>query len=427
MKSYKEHLLSTKSFGENTSKTLQKPVYKTSAIFPVIESEALHTKILFMGYWLLKRNIPQLGFLISLRSEDGKLILRKNSSIDSAKAFEVSIKDLINELDYNIESFIGSIELEIFSIIDLVFPYPAFVIDYYNKMGAGLVHTTGRIYNDIEDLQANESIKVDEAGFDILPSKEYEPFFAFVNGHINSKNTDITIELIKESGEIFSKDINLGEVSPLQTVFFKLKNFLDVDAFLQDEIGTAKIKHNLTGFFPRFIAGNFSRVDNAVSITHTYYDNSENKNSSDYFENENPKILLDSSIFVPLFLEDNWYTQVKLYPIYTPSNHSINLKFFDEKREIYWYPSVVNMGPKGIIFPEGNVEYWVWKYAEVVEVPKEEQKNYPVLDKDGEFYTEKLDVENAQTFGQYEFLEACKCMGIVGNNLTSKGMERPIA
>jgi hypothetical protein len=30
-------------------------------------------------------------------------------------------------------------------------------------------------------------------------------------------------------------------------------------------------------------------------------------------------------------------------------------------------------------------------------------------------------------FGQYEFLEACKCMGIVGNNLTSKGMERPIA
>ena len=335
MKSYKEHLLSSKSFGENISKTFQKPVYKTSAIFPVIESDALHTKILFMGYWLVKRNISQLGFLISLRSEDGKLILRKNSSIDSAKAFEVSIKDLINELDYNIESFIGSIELEIFSTVDLVFPYPAVVIDYYNKMGAGLVHTTGRIYNDIEDLQANESIKVDEAGFDILPSKEYEPFFAFVNGHINSKNTDITIELIKESGEIFSKDINLGEVSPLQTVFFKLKNFLDVDAFLQGEIGTAKIKHNLTGFFPRFIAGNFSRVDNAVSITHTYYDNSENKNSSDYFENENPKILLDSSIFVPLFLEDNWYTQVKLYPIYTPSNHSINLKFFDEKGNLH--------------------------------------------------------------------------------------------
>jgi hypothetical protein len=88
------------------------------------------------------------------------------------------------------------------------------------------------------------------------------------------------------------------------------------------------------------------------------------------------------------------------------------LKFFDDERGIYWYPSVVNMGPKGIIFPEGNVEHWVWKYAEVVEVPKEEQKQYPIPDKEGEFYTEKLDIDNATTYGQYEFLEACKTMGI---------------
>ena len=27
-------------------------------------------------------------------------------------------------------------------------------------------------------------------------------------------------------------------------------------------------------------------------------------------------------------------------------------------------------------------------------------------------YTEKLDIDNAKTFGQYEFLDACKEMGI---------------
>jgi len=88
------------------------------------------------------------------------------------------------------------------------------------------------------------------------------------------------------------------------------------------------------------------------------------------------------------------------------------LKSFDEERQIWWYPSVLNMGPKGIIFPEGNSGNWVWKYAEVVEVPKEEQKQYPIPGKDGEFYTEKLDVENAKSYGQYEFLQACKDMGI---------------
>ena len=89
------------------------------------------------------------------------------------------------------------------------------------------------------------------------------------------------------------------------------------------------------------------------------------------------------------------------------------LKTFDEERQIWWYPSILNMGPKGIIFPEGNIENWVWKYAEVIEVPKEEQKNYPIPDKEGEFYTEKLDVENAKSYGQYEFLQACKDMGII--------------
>ena len=95
------------------------------------------------------------------------------------------------------------------------------------------------------------------------------------------------------------------------------------------------------------------------------------------------------------------------------------LKSFDEERQIWWYPSVLNMGPKGIIFPEGNSGNWVWKYAEVVEVPKEEQKQYPIPGKDGEFYTEKLDVENAKSYGQYEFLQACKDMGITmeGSNV----------
>jgi len=112
------------------------------------------------------------------------------------------------------------------------------------------------------------------------------------------------------------------------------------------------------------------------------------------------------------FMSNSHYTEGNLDKVENTSQLVNDLKFFDEERKIYWYPSIVNMGPKGIIFPEGNVDQWDWKYAEVVEIPKEEQEQYPIPDKDGEFYTEKLDVENAQTFGQYDFLEACKKMGI---------------
>ena len=43
---------------------------------------------------------------------------------------------------------------------------------------------------------------------------------------------------------------------------------------------------------------------------------------------------------------------------------------------------------------------------------KKNKRTIPYLGKDGEYYTERLDVDNVE-FGQYEFLEACKSMGIV--------------
>ena len=127
------------------------------------------------------------------------------------------------------------------------------------------------------------------------------------------------------------------------------------------------------------------------------------------------------------FMSSSYYTKDGVNKIENTSKLVEELKFLDEEREIYWYPSVVNMGKLGIIYPEGSVESWGWRFASVVQVEPDEIESYPILNEEGKFYTEKLDVENAMEFGQYEFLEACKCMGIVGNNLTSKGMERPIA
>ena len=64
------------------------------------------------------------------------------------------------------------------------------------------------------------------------------------------------------------------------------------------------------------------------------------------------------------------------------------------------------MGPKGIIFPEGSTKLWTWKYAKVVEIPEEERANYNNYDK-------RLDVENAQVYGKFEFFKACQDMGII--------------
>ena len=82
-----------------------------------------------------------------------------------------------------------------------------------------------------------------------------------------------------------------------------------------------------------------------------------------------------------------------------------DLQFKDIKRNIVWFPAVINMGERGLIFPEGTPDNFVWKYAQVVDVPEEERPKYNNYDR-------RLDVENAESFGQKGFLEACKTMGI---------------
>ena len=57
------------------------------------------------------------------------------------------------------------------------------------------------------------------------------------------------------------------------------------------------------------------------------------------------------------------------------------------------------------ISKEKTEEKYSSLYAEVIDIPKSMRKKYIGYDK-------RLDVENAKVYGQYEFLKACKDMGI---------------
>ena len=83
----------------------------------------------------------------------------------------------------------------------------------------------------------------------------------------------------------------------------------------------------------------------------------------------------------------------------------VESQFEDKHRNIVWFPSVINMGNLGMIFPEGTKDRYVWKYAKVIDIPEEERVNY-------NNYSQRLDVENAETFEQKNFIGACKAMGI---------------
>jgi len=84
------------------------------------------------------------------------------------------------------------------------------------------------------------------------------------------------------------------------------------------------------------------------------------------------------------------------------------ISIYDFDRKIHWFPTILNMGKFGVLYPEGTKTNWNWKLAEVRKLSPEEQQ-----DPKYEGHEHTLDIENATLYGQHEFLEACKKMGIV--------------
>ena len=73
-----------------------------------------------------------------------------------------------------------------------------------------------------------------------------------------------------------------------------------------------------------------------------------------------------------------------------------DLAFDDNARGIVWIPSVVQIPNKGIVFPDGETkDKWGYRFAPEVEIPEDEQSDWPIEGKDGEFYGHRLDMENS--------------------------------
>ena len=82
----------------------------------------------------------------------------------------------------------------------------------------------------------------------------------------------------------------------------------------------------------------------------------------------------------------------------------IELKSYDLERLIYWYPSVVNVPDKGVVFPkeypESFKDTYCWVAAKYVESEREG-------------YDFELDMENSKEVESFLFYEALKYIGVV--------------
>tara|TARA_B100001564_G_C20649449_1_gene676093 strand:+ start:382 stop:1953 length:1572 start_codon:yes stop_codon:yes gene_type:complete len=315
MKSYSQHLKSTQSFGEIQNKDYR-PTMRSSAVFPLLHKPNRLTSIYtFMGYWLQKRKIPLVTVLITLRNKDGEKISVQSIEVSDVRSFEISSADLL--IDPNME-FTGSAEIEIFSAVDMVFPYPAITFALKGLNGLTFVHTCGRIYNDFDDLNANTEQEVKETGFDLYIGKDYTPFFSFVNGPIEIKNESIELEYIDHNNKLVSETIKIESVPPFGLGWINLAQEGKILPSNKLVKSCVKVKHNFKGFFPRFVAGNVLRDFEDVSLTHSYYDTSSDNTIHAIWKNPNKEEFEDSVVAIP-FDTDFSSIELAIYPNFSKS------------------------------------------------------------------------------------------------------------
>ena len=88
--------------------------------------------------------------------------------------------------------------------------------------------------------------------------------------------------------------------------------------------------------------------------------------------------------------------------------------------KLEWFPTVITMPEKGMIFPEPLKEAstlegkqdWAWTVVKAIEIPKEEQHKYPDPRNPGTFYKKRMDMKGKKRFMKLEFMDAAEELGM---------------
>jgi hypothetical protein len=78
-----------------------------------------------------------------------------------------------------------------------------------------------------------------------------------------------------------------------------------------------------------------------------------------------------------------------------------------------WFPTVVNIPEKGMVFPEGrSIQEWHWKVVKAIPVADEEKEKFPIPGTKGKYYKFKMDMKNPLVFDKNNFMDAAEAVGM---------------
>ncbi len=89
--------------------------------------------------------------------------------------------------------------------------------------------------------------------------------------------------------------------------------------------------------------------------------------------------------------------------------------------KIAWFPTVITVPSKGMIFPEPikETDDWGWTVVKAIPIPEDEQHKYPDATNPGTNYKHKMDMKNVKRYDKLCFMDAAEELGMFQNGFTS--------
>lgn len=242
----------TEGFGE---------VLRSSAIFYVRQSCVMTTTISFMDYWKAKRGLD-VAVVATVRAMTGRLISRNRLHFLEGKVINYQ-PNLGGESE-------GSVEIEILSTKNLVFPYPALMAIYETKETVSMVHSYARAYSRHEIEDGQTVTHGNESNWTMRDSTEARSFCIFHNGAREHPAQELRLTIRSAYGDTRKTGIEIGRLRPYES--FKLApsdHMPDLIEFLGNRPGQATLSFSLNESFPRMLVANESLDGADLQVTHS--------------------------------------------------------------------------------------------------------------------------------------------------------------
>lgn len=250
---------------------------RSSAIFYFIQNDTFTTTISFLNYWFVRRELD-VTILISLRDLNGNLIERKKALFNKGMVYNYRPNTDLTE---------GSVEVEVFSIENLVIPYAAIMAVYKSEESISMVHSYSRTYSPHEIEEKRILTKGRESCWTVRDDLNISSFCVLHNGSATKTKQECELSILTNNNVKHTFKIQIPELPPFSTYRLNLKDHVPgLSALLNGDSANVAISFELENSFTRLLVGNYNKSTRELQVTHSNFNYQEH--DTDYVDAENP-------------------------------------------------------------------------------------------------------------------------------------------